>query len=240
MGRIPRWCFVALVVDAILYTFMVQFGHGICGDSVCYRLGPGTDRMADYFALIIAIMAILIPLAIEIWKLQFTSYNLGPKTPMDGEWSSQNRMRYLHEPIGNMIIFLVGTCLLPLVVRHSALLCADVLYGLYLLAYVFYVSFYEPPINVYDLPALNPGGGSRLPSRDVMSELATTTIDNAESQRDGKTSDNARPWTEQLTEESTLKRMVAWAILALPEDRKKDVNALRTCLKSPQHQGQKC
>ncbi len=213
---------LALIADVALYTLMVQFGRAVCGSAGCYHFEIGTDQIVDYLALATAVMAVFIPIAIEIWRQQFATHNLAKRTPLDDEWVRENRLRYLHEPVGNLVVFLFGTCILPLFSRHTALFYADLIFGLWLLGYVIWVSFYKKPIYVYDLKALRPAG-TALPERDIMGELVTATIASSDAKSDGTSVAESRPWTLQLDEDSTLKQLLSWAMTALTEDKKSGV-----------------
>jgi hypothetical protein len=229
MGKIykqlPRWSVGALVVDAALFLLMHFFGKPVCGGtSTCYRLAIGADRFADYFALIVAVMAILIPVAIELWKTQFVARNLSPKSPLESAWSDEDRMRYLYEPVASLAIFVGITALLPLFISSTALFYAAVAYGVFLLVYVFYASFFMSPLDIYGLAVLNPQSNN-LPPREIMNELAVTTLEQATDTQIPKNS-SGLTWAMQLTESKTLSRLLSWLKSTLTRHLKGDFNKM--------------
>lgn len=216
----PLW-FKALLADALLFIIMWLIGNEVCGSQhYCYYIKSDIDRMADYLALVVVVMAILIPVSIELWKEQFQSHNLRQKSSLDKGWDRQTRERYLDEPAGSIATFTVLCIAVPLVVKSSALFYADVLYGLYVLTYIFYVSFYMRPPDIYDIDELNPDSPDGLPQNEVMNELARATLDKRK-QADGTVPAQAGPvWAAQLTEEATLKQLGKWVenSMAAPKD----------------------
>ncbi len=222
--RMPRWCFVFLGLDFVLFLIMLSHDMSTCKSNVaCFRLGTGMDRMADYLALMISIMAILIPLAIEVWREQFQSHKLAQKSALDKEYDTQFRGRYLNEPIGALVIFVALCFLAPLLVASSALFYAATFYGLYLLFYMFRMSFYKPPINIYDIPVLNPIL-KQPPDRDIMSELSSLTLEGSTSPNSPKQAQSdIRAWTSQLSDEKTLHLYCKWILSSLPVNKKQDI-----------------
>jgi hypothetical protein len=223
--QLPRWSLGAFAVDVVFFFVMRELGKPWCGGtSTCYRLASNADRFADYLSLIVAIMAILIPVSIELWRKQFAVQNLSPKSPLDKAWSDQDRMRYLYEPVSSMAIFVGISTLLPLFINSSALFYAAVFYGIFLLVYVFRVSFFKTPPDIYDLPVLNPDGDG-LPPREIMNELASITLDHATdiAQSDGGNEVN---WSVQLSEAKTLSKLIMWVRGTLTRHLKGDVNKL--------------
>lgn len=222
-----QWSANALFIDVALFLGMLFLGRSLCSgsSSSCYRLAP-SDRFADYLALVVAVMAILIPVSIELWKRQFVELNLSQKSPLDSAWFEEDRIRYLCEPIASMAIFVLITTLLPLFISSSALFYADVFYGLFLLTYVFFVSFFKKPLDIYDLPVLNPQGHN-LPPREIISELSTITLEKSIDQT-APTSVNIDPltWTVQLSQSKTLERLTLWARSTLTGHPNGDVNKM--------------
>ncbi len=215
--KIPWWI-LALVVDGILFWIMTSFDLRICGGAVaCYRSNsPTIDRMADYLAVVVAVMAILIPVAIEVLRERFQTHNMKQKTALENEWDKDAKRRYRDEPIGSIGTFVVLSIILPLFIQSSALFYAATFYGIYLLFYVFYVSFYKPPMDIYDADGLNPIAPN-LPSRDILSELSKLTLENPQSSlAGGQANDGSQPvWSYQLTEEKTLEKFGIWSDSAL-------------------------
>jgi len=223
---LPRWSLGVFIVDAVFFFLMRWLGKSWCGGaSTCYRLTIGTDRFADYFALIVAVMAILIPVAIELWKKQFVARNLSPKSPLDSVWAEEDRMRYLYEPVASMAIFVTITALLPLVISSSALFYAGIAYGIFLLVYVFYVSFFKKPLDIYELSVLNPPDNG-LPPRETMSELATITLEATTDTPQTNSPSSSLTWVVQLSEAKTLEKLVTWIQTTLKRHLKGDFNKM--------------
>lgn len=117
--RCPLWLTV-FVVDMIIFLVLHYAGSHICGGtSSCYYIKDGVDRFTNYLALIVAVMAILIPVSIELWKGQYQSHNLGQKSLLDKEWENRTRNRYLHEPLGSIGAFTVISMFLPLFIIYK-------------------------------------------------------------------------------------------------------------------------
>lgn len=225
-SQLPKWSLSAFALDILLFFLMHWLGKAWCGGgSACYHLTNDGDRFANYLALIVAVMAILIPVSIELWRKQFAARNLAPKSPLDKAWSEEDRMRYLTEPVASMAIFFGITALLPLFVSSSALFYAAIFYGVFLLSYVFAVSFFKSPPDIYELPVLNPGNNN-LPPREIMNELAAITLEKSSDSTSSTTTGSEITWEVQLSENKTLEKLIYWIRATLTRHLKGDVNKL--------------
>lgn len=219
---LPFWA-IALLIDGLIYAVMVSADTHLCGvNSSCFRLDAMGDRYTDYLALVVAIMAILIPVAIELWREQFRSHNLKRPSLLDAEWSRMDRNRHLNEPVGAAAVFVCLSLLLPLLINTTALFYAAMFYGIYLLVYVFSASFYRKPLNIYQTSGLNPGNGE-LPSPDIMGELINITFQTSED--GGHTQDLTSIWLSQINEQETLKKLGDWVRITLRRDEKQHLDA---------------
>lgn len=218
LGKLKEWpllsagVFLAVMIACLIVQL---FSAKMCGETIkCFSIPFEDNRIEDYIILLTADVAVLIPIAIELWREFYISNNYGRKLQLDLAWEKARKRKSLNEPVIGISLFAVLCTVIPLFFTSSAFFYGAVAYGLYVIGNMFYNSFYRKPQNVYDLPELSLPGG-QIPNTQLIAELATETMSRRvvidKKSNSTQAVEAQRPWASQLSDQQTLEVLTRWA-----------------------------
>ncbi|HUA13456.1 MAG TPA: hypothetical protein VL989_03075 [Candidatus Sulfotelmatobacter sp.] len=221
LKKIPKFGW-ALLADSVIWLVLISLhAHHAkwcpkTGYFSCYAVSE--DRLANLLALVAVVATILIPVAIVLWGDQFKSNALKKSSSLAKAWEGERTLIYVTEIVGGLAVLLLISLVLPLYIKSSALFWCAVLYGLWVLAYAFWVAFYKDPVDVYRLKPLNK---DKEPiDVDIGRELITFTIGQQPADKTTDSDTSNQLWMNQLSDERTFNAIKKTIITTLNSEDK--------------------
>ncbi len=200
-GR-PTLAVLMLILVGELIALMHAYGAVFCGPNKlqCFVINPNGDLFAISLPYVALVMAVLFPVAIEVWREQIVTFNLKEKSPIEGEWYRQTRKLYLIEPVAGLAGLVALAVVAPLFAHGTALFYGILIYGLYVLTYIYGAAFFARPPQVYELRGL-----AHDYQRPMLNELVSATL----GEEDGSNKAGRGNWRNQIDKAQTLKLLVS-------------------------------